>query len=840
MKQILFIARDDLRQIGGSMMTRIFMVVLISVPLFFTWFNVLATWEPFDNMDRLQIAVASTDEGYTSEVLNLEVNVGDVVLKDLAANDQIDWVITNKDKALEGTRSGEYYAAIVLPENFSRSMFTFYAGGASPADITLYTNEKKNPLSANITTQGAQGVTSQINTTFSKTLADVTVGMAEDVSSYLDDAETQATLDRLDNRLESLTAQLNAGADTIDSMSALLGSSIPLATGAESLAKGLQGSFDNALGGSIGAGVSDPFGSVSSGLSDSLDLAAENISQVESRLDDLLDSADSTAQSSADVVEQLASMLDEQIAGFQETRDEIVRIVGPGGTGGTIEGDPQIDWGVDLEAQGPAIDQLIADLDAAISRQQSLSDRMKDIASDLRGGVSSTEDSRQSARAAVQQAIDAISTARTDFSENFKPQIDSLRSNLESAGANAAVFSSYMDSVKAQLGDGSNGLIATMRSSQESLAETANGMRDGASRLGDVRKQVEEARSSGDFDKIAKALGNDPEGLARMISSPVTVDRKPVFPVASFGVGMTPLFTMIALWVGALLAGVFLRTDVSENVRRRYAETFIDTNIENEGEPGADDEAEISEALETSGELAGLSENDAVEPSEDESAEDPEGHGQVEASEESDGAEDPEELERGEDSEGVEKSEKSEQPARSAKRAKKPVFTAAQEYLGRYVMFWLVGMAQSTFLMVGLIMGVQVEPAHPFLLILAGWVISTVFTNIVYTLVISLSNAGKAVTVLLLVLQISAAGGAYPLELLPQWFQNISPWLPATYAINLMRSAIAGIYAGDFVQDLGMILLFLIPNLIVGLVLRHAIAGRIDLMTKSMEKTKVM
>ncbi|MDO5034239.1 MAG: YhgE/Pip family protein, partial [Actinomycetaceae bacterium] len=557
MNQIRFIARDDLRQIRGSVMVRIFLVVLISVPMFFTWFNVLATWEPFDNMDQLQIAVASTDEGYTSEVLNLKVNVGDVVLKDLAANDQLDWVITNKEKALEGTRSGEYYAAIVLPEDFSRSMFTFYAGGATPANITLYTNEKKNPLSANITTQGAQGVTSQINTTFSRTLADVSVGLAHDVSSYLDDPETQATLNRLDNRLESLSSQLSAGADTITSLSVLVGSTVPLATGAESLADGLQSSFDSAVGGALGTnsgGATDPFASISSGLSDSLDLAAKNLATVEVRLNDLLDSADATAQSSSDVVEQLASMLDEQIAGFQNTRDEIASIVDAGGVGEDAE-------------------QLISDLDAAIARQQSLSDRLEEIASDLRSGATDTEGSRESARKAVEEAVQAISAARTDFTKTLKPQLDSLRNNLESAGANAAVFRSYMDSVKAQLSDGSNGLIATMRSSRDALAETADGMRQGVNRLEEVRKQIEQARASGDFDQVAKALGGDPEGLARLIASPVAVDRKPVFPVATFGVGMTPLFTMIALWVGALLAGVFLRTDVSENVRRRYLES---------------------------------------------------------------------------------------------------------------------------------------------------------------------------------------------------------------------------------------------------------------------------
>ena len=328
--------RDDFRQIRSSVMVRIFMVLLITVPLFFTWFNVLATWDPFSNSGRLQIAVASTDEGYTSKFLNVKVNVGDTVLKELAVNDQFDWVLTSKDQALEGTRSGEYYAAIVLPVDFSQSMFTFYAGGAAPANITLYTNEKKNPLSANLTTQGAQGVTAQINTTFSRTLAEVAVGIAEDVSSYLDTADTQAALDRLNNRLEVLCTQLNSGANTVNSLSTLIGSAVPLATGAEQLAAGVQDSFDG-VGATLGSGVKstggtdDPFAVVSSGLDDAVSLAADNISNLQVQLDNLLDSANSTTQSSAAAVEQLQTLLDKQITGFQQTRAAIEQSLGPTG-----------------------------------------------------------------------------------------------------------------------------------------------------------------------------------------------------------------------------------------------------------------------------------------------------------------------------------------------------------------------------------------------------------------------------------------------------------------------------------------------------------------------------
>lgn len=783
MNKVLFIIRDDFRQIRSSVMVRIFMVLLIAVPLFFTWFNVLATWDPFSNSGRLQIAVASTDEGYTSKLLNVKVNVGDTVLKELAVNDQFDWVLTSKDQALEGTRSGEYYAAIVLPTDFSQSMFTFYAGGAAPADITLYTNEKKNPLSANLTTQGAQGVTAQINTTFSRTLAEVAVGIAEDVSSYLDTADTQAALDRLSNRLETLSTQLNSGADTVSSLSTLIGSAVPLASGAKQLAAGVQDSFEGTVGSAFGSGgkspggTDNPFAVVSSGLDDAVSLAAGNISNLQNQLDNLLDSANSTTQSSAATVEQLQTLLDKQIIGFQQTRDAIEQSLGSGGA--------------DLQGKEPTVSRFLADLDAAIARQQSLSERLGSIAADLRRGVSLDSDLRESAHRAIADAQQAIDTARSNYENNLQPKIESLRENLDSAGEDVQVFRSHLQAIQADLSESSGGMIESMRRSQKTLADTAQKMRDGANRLDRAREQITSTRGEVDLDQIATTLGADPKGFARLISSPVAVQRNAVFPVATFGVGMAPLFTVIALWVGALLAGVFLRTDVSPNVAKRYL-TSIGDRKHPHAAAGGDKHATKSSQSPGSG----------TKP--DETAPTP--------------------------------------TAKSAVKAavKKPVFTGAQEYLGRYFMFWVIGMAQSTLLMVGLIVFVEIEPAHPFLLILAGWVISTVFTNIVYTLVVALSNAGKAVAVVLLVLQISAAGGAYPLELLPQWFQNISPWLPATYAINLMRSAIAGIYAGDFAYNLLIILVFLIPNLVLGLVLRHTIAGRIHDMTKEIEKTKVM
>ena len=167
-------------------------------------------------------------------------------------------------------------------------------------------------------------------------------------------------------------------------------------------------------------------------------------------------------------------------------------------------------------------------------------------------------------------------------------------------------------------------------------------------------------------------------------------------------------------------------------------------------------------------------------------------------------------------------------------------FSRSQLYFGRYGFFATMGLLQSTLVTLGLIVFVGVSPVHPSLLILAGWVISLVFMLIVYTLVLSFGNAGKALSVLLLIVQISGSGGAYPLVVLPQWFQNISPWLPATYAIDAFRSALAGIHHGDYWIHLLKLLLFVLPALLLGLVLRKGLDGYNQKMDAAMEKTRLM
>ena len=189
MSNVIRLAQADLARLRANVMSIIIAVGLIIVPSLFAWYNIIACWNVFDNTGNLTVAVANTDEGYKSDLVPLRVNVGDQVVSALRANDQIDWVFTDEADAIDGARSGRYYAAVVIPPSFSRDMLTFYTAHVQHADIIYYTNEKKSAIAPKITDKGADSVSYQINSVFAETLSEVSLSLAESVSSFAENED---------------------------------------------------------------------------------------------------------------------------------------------------------------------------------------------------------------------------------------------------------------------------------------------------------------------------------------------------------------------------------------------------------------------------------------------------------------------------------------------------------------------------------------------------------------------------------------------------------------------------------------------------------------------------
>lgn len=728
MKNVLLLFRDDLSRATRNVITLIVLFGVVVIPSFFAWFNVLSSWNPFGNLDQLKVAVASSDAGYESDLFPMKINIGNQVISNLRANTDLDWVFTSPTEAVQGTESGEYYAAIVLPEGFSRAMLTFLSPGAEPTEIEYYTNQKLNALSPVITSEAATEISTQINQHFTETLTDVGLSVISTLAKNMESGENQATMQRLQAGMVRIASQLRSGAATADMFASLSAASKPLVRSSSRLTASAAAALRNGSN-QLSRGVADArslqgrLDTTMNALSDALSSSSTDLRELADRVRQIYSSLDDEAKSAAKELTSLAAQIDQQVSAYRTLRNALAKLA-------RTSSDPGV---------RNALRLIVSQLDLAIESQQLLSDRVGAAAEALAKGGSGNAQARDEIIALIEDARKAIEAARNAYSQDLRPTLAELATTLTSISRNFAAVSNDLTATSNQLSGGSRALIGALSQTERTAHGIATDLNQSARQFDALAARLQAAIDSGDLSEIRAIIGPNPDVLAKAMATPVQLKTIPVYPVANFGTQMAPFYTVLGLWVGALLLSVLIRVDAE----------------------------------------------------------------------------------------------------RSALAVERPL-SRTQEYFGRFAFFAVLAVLQSTLLYVGLIGFVGVRPAYPLLLILAGWVMSLVFSLITYTLVLSFGEAGKALAVFLLVIQISAGGGAYPIAVLPEWFQGISPFLPVTHATDAVRSALAGIYQFDYWISLGWLLLFIVPALLLGLVLRLPLIKFNDDLAQALESTKLM
>ena len=173
-------------------------------------------------------------------------------------------------------------------------------------------------------------------------------------------------------------------------------------------------------------------------------------------------------------------------------------------------------------------------------------------------------------------------------------------------------------------------------------------------------------------------------------------------------------------------------------------------------------------------------------------------------------------------------------------RKKYPGVTEAQAFFGRFLLFWLVGQFQAAIIIGGDILLLQVAPVHPGLMFLAASVTSFVFVLLIYALTLSFGDIGKAVVVIIMVVQIAGSSGSYPIEILPPVFAKIYRFFPFPYAINALREALCGMYGYDYFIYLAELLIFAGIALAIGLLVRKPFIRMNNFVSEKIEETEVL
>ena len=752
MQRFFAFVKRDAKHVFANVISLVVCVGMIVVPSFYAWFNIAGSWDPYGNTKNLKVAVANSDAGYTGELLPVTLNMGERMTSSLLESKSIGYTVTSEEDAIEGVYSGEYYAAIVFPEDFTTDMMSVLSSDPTKPEVLFYQNEKANAIAEIVTNKASTAVQQDIDSSFAESVTSVGAGVLEELTGYLDDDQLSEFTGKLSDAVSDAQKGLSDAASTTRGFSSILASTESLLSG------GVDGSSSSLSStAEVGDALRDTAGNVrtlgsavdsaTSAVNDCLSKSSDSMDGVKASVDAAFDKASGASEKFSGGLEDAAGVVDGQVAEL----DKLLEALDGTDTLAktwveTWDNDPDPEFTGHIGVSKEEVTTLEVTIGGMNKSVTTLRDSLSELAAKLRetsGDLGNATTDAASAKAQIESLIDdaksQISGIQGDYEGDLKSSLQNLADKIDSTASDADQISSAISAALDSVNGTASAAAGDLADTKSSVDSAADSLDEAAAKLGDLTDRLDSALASGDLDTIRAILSGGSTALADFISDPVTMDRNPIYAIENNGSAMAPFYTTLAIWIGGVVLCALVKCNPSE------------------------------EALEETG--------------------------------------------------------------------AKP----RHAYFGRMVFFVCIGFMQSLLILLGDLFFLGVQCAHPVLFVLAGLVGSLVFVNIIFALTASFGDVGKAIAVVLMVIQVAGSGGTFPVQMLPAgFFQAVYPFLPFVHCENAMRAAMFGVYNGDFWLELATLAAYLAPALLLGLLLRKPVVRLNEWVEHKLESTKLM
>lgn len=528
MKNIGKVFLSDAKRLSTNVVAIVIIMGLCILPALYAWFNILSNWNPYgeDATSQMNIAVFSEDKGFEYE--KLSVNVGEKVVTGLKENTTIGWVFSDtKEEALDGVYSGECYAALIIPKDFTEDMISFINGDLQNPSIQYYENSKKNAIATKITSKAKTAVQEQVNSSFISTLAEVMAKTSETLTGS--DAEGTSLMDTTLSRLEEMDTTLGTYENILSTFALVTSSASDLVGSTQSIIPNLDAMVDSGQN-----TVSNMQGSILSGAQ-----TADTVGQmVKISMDTLNSGLESLSEQVSNIsVSGDASKIIEQLNGYVGRIDELSGILGGLGNG---TNKPDVDTTKLKEDM-----QTLADNQA--KTQEELTALRKSISSEI---------------ATCQKAVESL---RISFDGSISPNMNQSVYEVEKALIQTNSLLNHIDGSFSDVNGALESYEQTLNSGTDSITATRDYVSDIREGLGNVITGLVNLSSDEQYKEIVEMLETDPELISEFISSPVALDTEAVYEIETYGSAMAPFYTVLALWVGGLILVAIMHVKVEKD-----------------------------------------------------------------------------------------------------------------------------------------------------------------------------------------------------------------------------------------------------------------------------------
>lgn len=837
MRNVFTIFKNDFRALTRHFLAFLIILAILFLPALYAWFNIYAFWDPYGKTKDVNIAVVCNDRDYMDEDGKI-INIGNQLVEQLKADKKIGYVfLDDADKAVDDLYAGKYYAAVIIEPDFTYNMYNFLNEDMFSPTINFYQNEKTNPIAVKVVEAAGDNVKQLVNkayiqavvetlfdkfNTFSEGVqGDNTVSMLKNTLAKIDRnlAQYDDTIDQFVVANNSLVGTLNNSNSTIDYTIHLLGS--------ERINISKQISYLESTKNDL-ALINEEVNTLLTNLQDSVqkaiykldrlynggedpDTVKETLKELERQYQELIDYLTHSGISGSEAEDALSAL--------NKVKDKITQLREQLGMNTQVDANAADQLKADYnEITVPTVYTAVTgydydDLKQAQTTEQSMDTMMTFMADDAKQRIAN-----------IQKNVKIAKT--TDDADAREQALTAARDDTAVVTQELSALGTAMDAVEDAAG-------TTDKKASKAAAQAADNTKDAGDIFDDILKGNRDIDLIEYLQVISDLLGNARVALTEIVYPSIDTlltnlqdslgDLSSILLDLSDVMGkVPPIVNELGNTFGAVNNALVQVKELIGNYRTRIADALGVLN-------GDTDDTRLQQVL-------------------DFMNVDPQSIAEFFAS-------------------PVTIRSESVYPVESYGAAMAPFYTmlaiwvgciilnailkvdtpieligatTGQKFFGRYLIFALLSLIQTMVIMTGDLVIFGMDCAHPGLFILSGVVTSLTCSMVAYSMAIAFGNIGKALFVVFLIIQIAGSGGSYPIELLPDFFQQVYLFFPFPYAINAMREAIAGLYHNNYLIYLLQLLLFFGVGLFVGLVLKRPLDGINRYMNDQLDKSEMM
>lgn len=535
MRNIQEIFIDDLKSIYKNFFVCIVIVFLMFIPSIYAWFNIVASWDPYANTEGILVGVANNDKG--AELNGEAVNIGKEVLEGLKENKDLGWRFTSEKEAIAKVEKGDFYASIIIPENFSEHIATIMTDNPKKAEIDYYVNEKINSIAPKITAAGANSIVDNVSKTFIKSASGSILAIFNELGITLQNE--LPTIQKMKNMVYLLEAELPELEENI---------------------KTVQTHVKQA---------EDIIKRVNDGLN--------SIEGITSQKDKLVSDVSTYVDSTRQAFEGISPLLKKDIANIRSDNESVLvlanRLSGQDLTGN----DQLVEQGITrINKELYLLDSMYNLLvrvnqfneNNVLQPEIKLVDELRDNASNQLQALNNRAFGNLIELGRNNDQV--LARFQESYSKETGPKFNEIWTETEAILNNVQLTMEEGTKVLPEVRTLLNETNRTLETRTGDIDKLQNKFPEIETKIKALASKMREIDKSYNMEEVIDFLRNDIEQESEFFSEPVLLNKHSLFPIPNYGSAMSPFFTALSLWVGGTILISMLSVGVSQKVYSPY------------------------------------------------------------------------------------------------------------------------------------------------------------------------------------------------------------------------------------------------------------------------------